>query len=71
MVFEALACGLPVITTACNGAGELITQGREGFVVPQPDDVDQLAEALEAMTDDQARLVCSVGRGAARPRAVV
>ena len=37
VVFEALACGLPVITTACNGAGELITEGREGFVVPHPD----------------------------------
>ena len=37
VVFEALACGLPVITTACNGAGELITEGREGFVVPAPD----------------------------------
>ena len=37
VVFEALACGLPVITTACNGAGELITDGREGFVIPAPD----------------------------------
>ena len=37
VVFEALACGLPVITTACNGAGELIAPGREGFVVPSPD----------------------------------
>ncbi len=36
VVFEALACGLPVITTACNGAGELITDGREGYVVSAP-----------------------------------
>ena len=28
VVFEALACGLPVITTACNGAGEVMTEGR-------------------------------------------
>ena len=46
VVFEALACGLPVITTACNGAGELMTEGREGFVVPAPDDRGPLAEAL-------------------------
>lgn len=34
VVLEALACGLPVITTDRCGAGELITQGVEGFVLP-------------------------------------
>ena len=57
VVFEALACGLPVITTACNGAGELITEGREGFVVPAPDARGPLADALDRMTDDEARRV--------------
>ncbi len=28
VVFEALACGLPVITTSSNGASELMTDGR-------------------------------------------
>ncbi len=55
VVFEALACGLPVITTACNGAGELITRGREGFVIPGPDALDELTDALDRMTDDRAR----------------
>ncbi len=55
VVFEALACRLPVITTACNGAGELIVDGREGFVVPTPDSRDQLADALDRMADDGAR----------------
>lgn len=55
VVFEALACGLPVITTAMNGAGEAIAQGGEGFVIPTPDDREALAAALEAMTDDAAR----------------
>ncbi len=54
-VLEALACGLPAITTACNGAGELMTDGREGFVIPAPDAFDELAGALGAMTDDGAR----------------
>src|SRR4051812_12695968 len=37
VVLEALACGLPVVTTQCNGAGELITDGREGYVITTPD----------------------------------
>ena len=37
VVLEALACGLPVITTNRCGAGELITQGVEGFVLPTGD----------------------------------
>jgi UDP-glucose:(heptosyl)LPS alpha-1,3-glucosyltransferase len=59
VVFEALACGLPVITTACNGAGELMTQGREGFVIPAPDAREALASAFERMTDDRARAAMS------------
>lgn len=55
VVFEALACGLPVITTACNGAGEQITPGREGLLVPAPDHHAALAEALDVMADDRAR----------------
>ena len=59
VVFEALACGLPVITTARNGAGEVITQGREGFVVPAPEDANAMIHALDAMTDDRARRAMS------------
>lgn len=59
VVFEALACGLPVITTACNGAGEVITEGREGFVVDRPDALDDLADRLGRMADDTARAAMS------------
>jgi UDP-glucose:(heptosyl)LPS alpha-1,3-glucosyltransferase len=60
VVFEALACGLPVITTACNGAGELMTDGREGYVVTAPDALGELTAALEHMADDEARAAMSV-----------
>jgi UDP-glucose:(heptosyl)LPS alpha-1,3-glucosyltransferase len=59
VVFEALACGLPVITTACNGAGELIRDGREGYVVTAPDALGELSAALEQMCDDEARKAMS------------
>jgi UDP-glucose:(heptosyl)LPS alpha-1,3-glucosyltransferase len=55
VVFEALSCGLPVVTTATNGAGEVITPGREGFVVPEASDVDALADALDRLCDDPDR----------------
>ncbi|MEI7920683.1 MAG: glycosyltransferase family 4 protein [Planctomycetota bacterium] len=55
VVMEALACSLPVITTGCNGAGELITHGREGFLIPTPNHQAELVSALNAMTDRNAR----------------
>jgi UDP-glucose:(heptosyl)LPS alpha-1,3-glucosyltransferase len=44
-----------VVTTATNGAGEVITPGREGFVVPEASDVDALADALDRLCDDPDR----------------
>lgn len=45
-VLEALASGLPVVTTAWNGASGMITQGQEGFVLSPPRDLHSLAERL-------------------------
>lgn len=45
---EALACGLPVVTTTTCGAAELIRRGENGFVCP-PRDVTALAAHLEAL----------------------
>jgi UDP-glucose:(heptosyl)LPS alpha-1,3-glucosyltransferase len=57
VVLEALACGLPVITTAQNGASELLTDGRQGYVLTAPDARGELIAALEHMTDDSRRTV--------------
>jgi UDP-glucose:(heptosyl)LPS alpha-1,3-glucosyltransferase len=46
VVLEALATGLPVITTRYNGAGGIILEGQEGFVLDDPRDVDILAEKI-------------------------
>jgi UDP-glucose:(heptosyl)LPS alpha-1,3-glucosyltransferase len=48
VVLEALACGLPAITTAANGAAEFITPGENGLIIPEPDDIAGLEEALAA-----------------------
>jgi len=45
-VLEALASGLPVITTHTNGASGIITQGQEGFVIPDPRDEKTLIEKI-------------------------
>lgn len=59
VVLEALACGLPVITTRYNGAAELLsrqgTDYAEGYVIDDPHDHRRLAEALRGMTDASRR----------------
>jgi colanic acid/amylovoran biosynthesis glycosyltransferase len=45
---EAMACGLPVVTTNCGGMGEAITDGVEGFVVPSRDP-QAIASALSQL----------------------
>ncbi|MBZ5642544.1 MAG: glycosyltransferase family 4 protein [Acidobacteriia bacterium] len=40
---EAMGCGLPVITTATNGTAEIMTDGVDGMVLQDPNDVAGLA----------------------------
>ena len=48
VVLEALASGLPVITSTMNGAAELMTVGEQGYVVP-PGHLGQLTELTDRM----------------------
>src|SRR5204862_936693 len=54
VVLEALAMGLPVITTKQNGAAEIMTDGREGFILESRDD-PLLVEKMRALLDAQVR----------------
>lgn len=45
---EALAAGVPVVTSAQNGAGEVIQEGVTGSVVPDPSDLGALCRAIGA-----------------------
>jgi UDP-glucose:(heptosyl)LPS alpha-1,3-glucosyltransferase len=60
VVLEALACGLPVITTAQNGASELMADGREGYVLTNPDAQGELIAALNNLAVDDTRQTMAV-----------
>lgn len=51
---EAMACGLPVITTPWVGASELITHGESGLIVDPADD-GAVSRAVEALRDESER----------------
>jgi UDP-glucose:(heptosyl)LPS alpha-1,3-glucosyltransferase len=46
VVPEALASGLPVITSVFNGAAEWLTEGVNGHILPAPEDTDALEKAV-------------------------
>ena len=51
VLVEAMACGLPVVSTTVAGIPELVKPGQNGLLVP-PRDVAGLAEALAALLRD-------------------
>lgn len=53
-VLEAMACGLPVITTTRNGASELIEHGVHGYLCDRPDG-PALAELMHALCEPALR----------------
>ncbi len=53
---ESLASGIPVITTKYNGAGELITDGIEGFILNDPRDIGTLAEKMAFFFNESKRI---------------
>jgi glycosyltransferase involved in cell wall biosynthesis len=60
-VLEALAAGMPVVTTRESGSGELITSGRDGIVLERPDDATALRQTIE-MLHRNRELAAGLGR---------
>ncbi len=63
VILEAMACGLPVITTANTCAPDVLTEGAEGFVVPIRDS-RAIEEKLVWGIENRAALA-EMGRNAA------
>jgi glycosyltransferase involved in cell wall biosynthesis len=63
VLLEALARGLPVISTNTSGISEVIQNGRTGLLVP-PDDPSALALAIARLCKDRslARTLGRLGR---------
>jgi glycosyltransferase involved in cell wall biosynthesis len=49
---EAMACGLPVITSATNGTAEIITDGVDGLIVQDPNDTEDLANKVRLLYEN-------------------
>lgn len=45
---EAMACGLPVLTTTTSGGAEIVSPGRNGYLISDVHAVDELIESLDA-----------------------
>jgi UDP-glucose:(heptosyl)LPS alpha-1,3-glucosyltransferase len=51
---EAMACGLPVVTSRAAGVSELIHTGEDGFVLEDPLDFLSLSKILQQLLNDAA-----------------
>jgi UDP-glucose:(heptosyl)LPS alpha-1,3-glucosyltransferase len=64
-VAEAMACGLPVITSTYAGVSGLIHNTVDGFVLPEPEDAQTLARTIERLFRDTV-FRCTIGEAASR-----
>ena len=55
VTLEALAAGLPVITSAQNGASEIIEDQSNGFILPRADDTNLIVHLLDHLADPEFR----------------
>jgi glycosyltransferase involved in cell wall biosynthesis len=69
VLVEAMAAGLPVVTTPVSGIPELVEDGVNGLLVP-PDDPERLAEALLLLHADGGlrERLATAGRATVRDR---
>jgi D-inositol-3-phosphate glycosyltransferase len=53
VVIEAMSCGVPVVATRCGGPDGIISDGKDGFLVPL-NDATSMADRLSILCSDAA-----------------
>jgi glycosyltransferase involved in cell wall biosynthesis len=66
-IIEAMALGVPVVASRVGGIPEILTDGRDGLLVP-PGDVEALAAAIGGLVDEPARRAALAGAAQQRVR---
>ncbi len=64
VALEALAAGLPVLTSRENGVSELLEDGQEGFLLEKQGDSEEFLRRIAPLLDDDRR--AAMGRAARR-----
>ncbi|MCF0199226.1 MAG: glycosyltransferase [Bacteroidaceae bacterium] len=53
-ICEAMICGLPIVTFDCpSGPAELVTEGKNGFIVDKVGDVQTMADRISTLISDE------------------
>jgi glycosyltransferase involved in cell wall biosynthesis len=63
-LMQAMACGLPVVTTAVGSIPEIVADGINGMIVP-PENAHALREALEVLLEDAPKRASLAARARA------
>lgn len=62
---EAMACGLPAVTTRMNGVSEIIEDGQSGLVLEHPWEIAKMADGIESLLENQGAKLQLMGQRAA------
>ena len=65
VLLEAMASGLPVVATTVGGVPEMVLEGETGLLVP-PNDPEALAEAINSLLAEPARMRAMGAKGRER-----
>ena len=52
---EAMASGLPVVTSRINGVSEILTDGKDGEIIEDPANPEEIAEKIKPLLDERTR----------------
>ncbi len=55
VVIEAMASGIPSITTIFNGASGIMADGKNGYIISHPPDPSDLADKMHLLMDNEKR----------------